>query len=110
MKKKRVEGTSSTEGTKAGEGSKAVEKTDTDFGDIVLFGEAENEVEVYDSCDGDEIRRKIRQYLSKTGMSQAAFAREIGKSFHPEKKISGLCSILRKKRTYGRRHQFGFLW
>ncbi|CZS95229.1 uncharacterized protein RAG0_04968 [Rhynchosporium agropyri] len=48
-KKKRVEGTSSTEGTKAGEGSKAVEKTDTDFGDIVLFGEAENEVEVYDS-------------------------------------------------------------
>ncbi|CZT01683.1 uncharacterized protein RCO7_01902 [Rhynchosporium graminicola] len=47
--KKRVEGTSSTEGTKAGEGSKAVEKTDTDFGDIVLFGEAENEVEVYDS-------------------------------------------------------------
>ncbi|CZT42516.1 uncharacterized protein RSE6_02433 [Rhynchosporium secalis] len=85
--KKRVEGTSSTEGTKAGEGSKAVEKTDTDFGDIVLFGEAENEVEVYDSCDGDEIRRKIRQYLSKTGMSQAAFAREIGKSFHPEKKI-----------------------
>ncbi|KAG4439222.1 hypothetical protein IFR05_005313 [Cadophora sp. M221] len=81
--------------TFAGEGAKIEKKSDTDFGDIMLEGEEENEVLVYDSCN--EIRRKIRQYLSKTGMAQAAFARELGKSFHPEKKISGLAVFLGKK-------------
>ncbi|KAL5323559.1 hypothetical protein ACEPPN_008098 [Leptodophora sp. 'Broadleaf-Isolate-01'] len=88
-KKKKVEGTTAEKGGKAGT------KSDTNFEDITLEGEEENEVPVYDSCD--EIRRKIRQYISKTGMTQAAFAREIAKSFHPEKKVSGLAAFLGKK-------------
>ncbi|KAL2072071.1 hypothetical protein VTL71DRAFT_11414 [Oculimacula yallundae] len=89
-KKKKVE-----EGISAAVGGKAAEKTSTDFGDMILEGEEENKVPVYDSCD--EIRRKIRQYLSKTAMNQAAFSREIAKSFHPGKKVSGLAAFMGKK-------------
>ncbi|KUJ15937.1 uncharacterized protein LY89DRAFT_618637 [Mollisia scopiformis] len=70
-------------------------KADTDFEGIMLEGEEENEVPVYDSCD--EIRKKIRKYLRETNMSQAAFSREIAKSFHPEKKVSGLAAFMAKK-------------
>lgn len=46
----------------------------------------------------DEIRRKIRQYLNKTGMTQAAFAREIGKMLTPEKiTVTGIPEFLTKK-------------
>jgi hypothetical protein len=43
----------------------------------------------FDSCD--EVRRKMKLYLSKTGMSKAAFGREICKLMGGEekKKISG---------------------
>jgi hypothetical protein len=63
---------------------KEKEKADTNFDGIVLEGEEDCEVPVFDSCD--EIRRKINAYLAKTGMTKAAFAREIAKSFGPEEK------------------------
>lgn len=83
--------------TAGGEGGKGSGKSqvDTDFEGIELEGEEENEVPVYDSCD--EIRKKIRAYLTKTGMPQAAFSRELAKMFRPEKKVSGLAGFMGKK-------------
>lgn len=79
------------------EGGKGSGKSevDTNFEDIELEGEEDNEVPVYDSCE--EIRKKIRAYLKKTGMTQAAFGRELGKMFNPEKKVSGLAGFMGKK-------------
>ena len=69
--------------------SKKKEAEGEDFKGLILEGEEEGEVPVFDSCE--EVRRKINQYLSKSGMSKAAFGREIGKLFggEEEKKISG---------------------
>ncbi|KAF8857346.1 hypothetical protein BDZ45DRAFT_433399 [Acephala macrosclerotiorum] len=66
----------------AGEGGKGSGKLelDTNFEGIKLEGEEENEVLVYDSCEG--IRKKISAYLKKTGMTQAAFGRELGRIFN----------------------------
>lgn len=60
-----------------------------DFKDVVLDGEEEGEVPIFDSCD--EVRRKMNLYFGKTGMSRAAFGREIGKLMGggEEKRISG---------------------
>jgi hypothetical protein len=68
---------------------KGKEAAGESFEGITLEGEEEGEVPVFDSCD--EVRRKINQHLSKTGMSKAAFGREIGKLFggEEEKKIGG---------------------
>jgi len=57
----------------------------SDFEGVALEGEAECEVPVYSSSD--EIRRKIREYLS-TELSKAQFAREISKSLGTEGTIS----------------------
>jgi hypothetical protein len=68
---------------------KKKEVEEEDFNGLLLEGEEEGEVPIFDSCD--EIRQKINHYLSKTGMSKAAFGREIGKLFggEEEKKITG---------------------
>lgn len=58
---------------------------DSDVSMIRLDGEAGCEVPVYDSCD--EVRKKINTFLRTSGMSQAAFLREIAKSYSGDKKI-----------------------
>ncbi|KAE9374839.1 hypothetical protein N431DRAFT_503600 [Stipitochalara longipes BDJ] len=83
-----------------GEGAeKKKEAESEDFTGVMLDGEEEGEVPIFDSCD--EVRRKMNQYFSKTGMSKAAFGREIGKLFggDEEKKISSgsVTQFLRKR-------------
>lgn len=96
IKKRKVEevgepAAAAARGTRGG-----ASKSGEDFEGITLGGEEENDVPVYDSCD--EIRRKIRAYLAKSRLSQAAFSREVGKMFTPEKKtISGLAAFMAKK-------------
>lgn len=53
---------------------------------ISLPGEDAGKVPVYDTCD--EIRKKIRAFLKHDGLTQAAFVREISKSFPDERKVS----------------------
>lgn len=50
---------------------------------VVLEGELENAVEVYDTCS--TIRRKINAHLKKDGVTQAAFLRELAACYHPPK-------------------------
>ncbi|KAK8085690.1 hypothetical protein PG997_006961 [Apiospora hydei] len=52
---------------------KAAEAIDT--GDIKLDGEDEGDVPVYETCD--ELRKKIRAFLKKDGVTQAALCRAI---------------------------------
>ncbi|KAB8079732.1 hypothetical protein BDV29DRAFT_164248 [Aspergillus leporis] len=85
-----------TPGTKT---AKSVDEKAYDVSGIHLPGEEEGEVEVYDHCD--EVRKKIVAFLRSSGMTQAAFCREISKSF-PENlgtKISGavLANFLNKR-------------
>lgn len=54
-----------------------------DTGGIKLEGEESQTVSVFDTCD--EIRKKIRAFLKKPDVTQAAFCRAIGDSF-PEKR------------------------
>lgn len=49
-----------------------------DVSDITLPGEDKLSVPVYDTCD--ELRKKLRPFLAKDGMTNAAFAREISKT------------------------------
>ncbi|KAH7156209.1 hypothetical protein EDB81DRAFT_880539 [Dactylonectria macrodidyma] len=57
-----------------------------DTGDIELPGEANNRVPVFDTCD--EVRKKIRALLAKDGVTQAAFVREISKTFTDGRNVS----------------------
>lgn len=50
---------------------------DLDVSNVTLPGEEDGCVPVYDTCN--EIRKKIRAFLKKTGMAQAAFCRELTK-------------------------------
>jgi hypothetical protein len=52
---------------------------------VVLEGELENAVEVYDTCS--TIRRKINAHIKKDGVTQAGFLRELGACYHPPKTI-----------------------
>ncbi|KAJ8069573.1 hypothetical protein OCU04_000012 [Sclerotinia nivalis] len=65
--------------------SKAEEEKKFDVSAIKLDGESTISVPVYDSCD--EIRKKISAYLREPGVTQAAFLREIAKTYPEEKKI-----------------------
>jgi hypothetical protein len=64
---------------------KAEEAAQNDVSAIHLDGEAEGAVPVYDSCD--EIRKKIRAYLAKAGISQVGFLRDIAKTYMDGRKI-----------------------
>lgn len=68
---------------------KKVKKEDevkqNDVSAIVLDGEAEGEVKVYDTCD--EVRKKIRAYLAGPSVTQAGFLREIAKTYGNDRKI-----------------------
>lgn len=56
-----------------------------DVSAIKLEGEDETKVPVYDNCD--EIRRKIRAYLTEPSITQAGFLREIAKTYPVTKNI-----------------------
>jgi hypothetical protein len=51
---------------------------------IVLDGEREDEVPVYDNCD--EVRRKINMHLRKASVTPASFLRQLDGQTHSEKK------------------------
>jgi len=63
----------------------AEEDAKSDVSAITLEGEATNEVLVFDTCD--EVRKKIRAYLAQPGVTQAAFLREIAKTYGDGRKI-----------------------
>ena len=53
--------------------------------EIILEGETEEAVSIYDTCD--DIRSKIREHLALSGMTQAAFLRQLSKCFPQPKKL-----------------------
>lgn len=53
---------------------------------IVLEDEEYGEVEIYDTCD--EIRKKLRAYLRKEEVTQAALLQALAGSFHDGRKLS----------------------
>ncbi|TVY35188.1 hypothetical protein LSUB1_G007546 [Lachnellula subtilissima] len=57
-----------------------------DVSGIELEGEAEGEVEIYDTCD--EMRKKIRAHFTSPSVTQAGFLREISKTYRDGRKIS----------------------
>ncbi|CRK39905.1 hypothetical protein BN1723_015605 [Verticillium longisporum] len=76
------------QGLKAAPGKKVrrgVESKDLDVSGITLEGESEQAVKVYDTCD--DVRRKINAFLRKPDVTQAAFCREIAKSFPGDRKV-----------------------
>ncbi|KFY68131.1 hypothetical protein V496_01275 [Pseudogymnoascus sp. VKM F-4515 (FW-2607)] len=56
-----------------------------DVSSIHLDGEEHEDVPVYDTCD--EVRKKIRAFLCQGGVTQAAFLREVAKTFGNGRKI-----------------------
>ncbi|RYP46569.1 hypothetical protein DL768_007251 [Monosporascus sp. mg162] len=69
--------------TKTARSEEKKKPSSLDTGDIRLEGEDQQVVPVYDTCD--EVRKKIRAFLKKADVTQAAFCRAIGESF-PEKR------------------------
>ncbi|KPM40618.1 hypothetical protein AK830_g5970 [Neonectria ditissima] len=57
-----------------------------DVAGVELPRESSNSVPVFDTCD--EVRKKIRALLAKDGVTQAAFVREISKTFTDGRKVS----------------------
>jgi len=97
VKKQKTSAASSGSGTAAKAASAAA-----DISDIVLPGEDQDAVPVYDSCD--EVRRKINAHLKKPGVTQAQFCRDIyaqlkGPS-RPEKPFQGV-QLARFRETKG---------
>ncbi|KAH8910350.1 hypothetical protein BR93DRAFT_474822 [Coniochaeta sp. PMI_546] len=85
---------------------KRAKKDDTakawDVSNITLPGEGHGRVPVFDTCN--EIRKKIRAFLKKNGMSQAAFCRELTKMVAVEgRKVnaSSLANFLAQKGPSG---------
>ncbi|KAK7932006.1 hypothetical protein PG985_002718 [Apiospora marii] len=66
---------SSVGGKDAGKTDKQKAADAVDTGDIKLEGEDEGDVPVYETCD--ELRKKIRAFLKKDGITQAALCRAI---------------------------------
>ncbi|GKU18770.1 unnamed protein product [Fusarium langsethiae] len=66
--------------------SKAMDKT-LDVSNVdPLPGKAQGRVAVYDTCN--EIRKKIRAFLAKDGMTQAAFIRALNKNLPEGQRVS----------------------
>jgi hypothetical protein len=59
-----------------------------DISDVLLDGEEDDAVPVYDSCD--EIRRKINAYMRKPGVTQAQFLRDLHAQFSGPRKPRSL--------------------
>ncbi|ORY09173.1 hypothetical protein BCR34DRAFT_568903 [Clohesyomyces aquaticus] len=58
----------------------ATESAQPDISGVVLPGEMNDSVEVYDTCD--EVRRKINAHLRQPGVTQAQFLRDIAAQYH----------------------------
>ncbi|KAJ9156423.1 hypothetical protein NKR23_g814 [Pleurostoma richardsiae] len=72
-----------------GAGGRAAKSGDAlipDLSNVYLPGEEEGTAPVYDTCD--EMRKKIRAFLAKDGITQAAFLRAISKSFPDNRKVA----------------------
>ena len=65
--------------------TESVDAMKMDVSNIHLDGEEHDDVPVYDTCD--EVRKKIRAFLCQDGVSQAAFLREVAKTFGNGRKI-----------------------
>jgi hypothetical protein len=65
--------------------TEAVDDMKMDVSNIHLDGEEHEDVPVYDTCD--EVRKKIRAFLCQDGVTQAAFLREVAKTFGNGRKI-----------------------
>ncbi|KAH6647374.1 hypothetical protein BKA67DRAFT_594477 [Truncatella angustata] len=65
--------------------------------EVTLDGEDTGKVPVFDTCD--EVRKKIRAFLRKDDVTQAAFLRELAKCFPEERKVQSkqLNDFLSKK-------------
>lgn len=81
--------------------AKAAKPAAVDLSDIVLDGDDDDTVPVYDTCD--EVRKKMNAYFKKTGMGQAEFCRTIyallGRS-RPDKVFQG-SQLTRFRNTKG---------
>ncbi|KAH6667321.1 hypothetical protein B0J14DRAFT_567828 [Halenospora varia] len=77
--------------------TEAVDDMNMDVSNIHLDGEEYEDVPVYDTCD--EVRKKIRAFLCQNGVTQAAFLREVAKTFGNGRKIQAnmLNNFLGKK-------------
>lgn len=64
---------------------KAEESKKLDVSTIHLEGEASESVPIYDTCD--DVRRKIAAFLREPDVTQAAFLREVAKTFPEPKTI-----------------------
>ncbi|KAI5359524.1 hypothetical protein Slin15195_G071510 [Septoria linicola] len=71
--------------TPAATGTASTAAPATDISTISLPGEATGSVEIYDNCD--EIRKKINAHLTKPGVSQASFCRDLAAQLTPGTKI-----------------------
>lgn len=61
--------------TSSASGGGAATTATVDISDVVLPGEDDDAVEVYDTCD--DVRKKIDAHLKKPGVTQAQFCRDI---------------------------------
>jgi len=82
-KKARAVAKPSEKGAENSGDTSAAQSTNHDISNIMLPGESNDAVEVYDTCD--EIRRKISAHLRKPGVTQAAFLRDLVAQFHTDK-------------------------
>ncbi|KAF1958232.1 hypothetical protein CC80DRAFT_490837 [Byssothecium circinans] len=89
FKERELRGVKTVKRAKKGTGEAEKGATgNVDVSDVVLEGEMEDKVPVYDACD--EIRRKITLHLQKPGVTPASFLRTIAAQYHtctPPKKI-----------------------
>lgn len=70
---------------KGGKGGKSSSSSSLDVSGVQLSGEETQSVAVLETCD--EMRKKIRAFLRRGDVTQAALCREIAKSFPQERKV-----------------------
>jgi hypothetical protein len=75
VKKQKTDEEESGKGDGKAKGKTAGKAAVVDVSDIVLDGEENDEVPVFDSCD--EVRKKISAYIQRPGVTQASLCREI---------------------------------
>ncbi|PPJ61230.1 hypothetical protein CBER1_06706 [Cercospora berteroae] len=74
-KKAKATASTSTSASAFGAGSSTAAPATADITTIYLPGEESGSVRIYDTCD--EIRKKINAYLTKPGVTQASFCRDL---------------------------------
>lgn len=102
-KKQRKANNASAKGKGSGEnggGKKSGSGAHPDISGVVLEGEDEDSICVYDTCD--EIRRKINAYMRRDSVTATGFCRELHAQYHtskaPSRIQSGQLSSFRSKK------------